>query len=86
MTSSRESRVGSREYPAGREFLVEADAEFQTPDSGLPTRIQILSPEVVERIAAGEVVERPVSVVRELLDNALDAGATDIRIEVRGGG
>lgn len=48
--------------------------------------IQILPPEVVERIAAGEVIERPVSVVRELLDNALDAGASDIRIEIRGGG
>lgn len=48
--------------------------------------IQVLPPEVVERIAAGEVIERPVSVVRELLDNALDAGATDIRIDIRGGG
>jgi len=48
--------------------------------------IQVLPPEVVERIAAGEVIERPVSVVRELLDNALDAGADEIRIEVRGGG
>ncbi len=48
--------------------------------------IQVLPPEVVERIAAGEVIERPVSVVRELLDNALDAGASDIRIEIRGGG
>jgi DNA mismatch repair protein MutL len=48
--------------------------------------IQVLPPQVVERIAAGEVIERPVSVVRELLDNALDAGARDVRIDVRGGG
>lgn len=48
--------------------------------------IQILPAAVVERIAAGEVIERPVSVVRELLDNALDAGAGELRIEIRGGG
>ncbi|HEX6819496.1 MAG TPA: ATP-binding protein, partial [Ktedonobacterales bacterium] len=53
-----------------------------------PTRphIAALPNEVVERIAAGEVIERPVSVVRELLDNAVDAGASDIRVEVREGG
>ena len=51
-----------------------------------PTHIMRLPPEMVERIAAGEVIERPVSVVRELLDNALDAGARSVRIEIRQGG
>ena len=48
--------------------------------------VRTLNPEVARKIAAGEVIDRPNAIVRELMDNAIDAGATSITVEITGGG